>query len=44
LLALALDSRSEYLITGNKKDLLALDPYRGIQIVRLQEFIDKVFK
>lgn len=40
LLALAIDSQAEYLITGDKKDLLDLSPYRGIKIVRLQEFLD----
>lgn len=42
LLALAIDAQAEYLITGDKKDLLALSPYRGIQIVRLQEFLDVI--
>lgn len=42
LLALAIDSQAKYLITGDKKDLLALSPYRGIKIVRLQEFLDVI--
>jgi putative PIN family toxin of toxin-antitoxin system len=40
LLSLAIDSQAEYLITGNKNDLLALSPYRGIQIIRLQAFLE----
>ena len=40
LLSLAIDAQAEYLITGNKIDLLALSPYRGIQIIRLQMFLD----
>ncbi len=40
LLSLAIDSQSEYLITGNKRDLLDLSPYRGIEIIRLQAFLD----
>ena len=42
LLSLAIDSQSEYLITGNKRDLLDLSPYRGIEIIRLQAFLDIV--
>ena len=40
LLSLAIDAQAEYLITGNKADLLALSPYREIQIIRLQAFLD----
>lgn len=40
LLALAVDAQAEYLITGNKIDLLDLSPYRGIKIIRLQRFLD----
>ena len=40
LLSLAIDAQANYLITGDKKHLLALSPYRGIQILRLQAFID----
>ncbi|NBA84329.1 putative toxin-antitoxin system toxin component, PIN family [Emticicia sp. CRIBPO] len=40
LLELAVSSGSEYLITGDKKHLLNLTPFRGIRIVRLQEFLD----
>lgn len=40
LLALALDAQADYLITGDKADLLAMNPYRGIQIIRLQTLLD----
>ena len=40
LLSLAYDSESDYLITGDKKDLLALSPFRGILIIRLYELIN----
>ncbi len=40
LLALAIDARADYLITGDKKHLLALSPYRGIPIIRLQALLD----
>lgn len=40
LLALAIDAQADYLITGDKKHLLDLSPYRGIQIIRLQSLLD----
>lgn len=40
LLSLAHDSKSDYLITGDKRDLLALSPFRGILIIRLYELIE----
>lgn len=40
LLSLAYDSESAYLITGDKRDLLALSPFRGILIIRLYELIE----
>lgn len=40
LLSLAYDSESDYLITGDKRDLLALSPFRGILIIRLYELIE----
>ena len=40
LLSLAYDSKSDYLITGDKKDLLALSPFREILIIRLYELIE----
>ena len=41
LLALAMDSKSDYLITGDG-DLLTLNPWRGVQIVSPGAFLDTV--
>ena len=41
LLALALDSGSDYLVTGDD-DLLVLDPWRGTTIVSPRAFLDSV--
>lgn len=40
-LALALDGRANVLITGDKKHLLPLNPYKGIQIVTPRAYADK---
>ncbi len=40
LLSLALDAQVEYVITGDKNHLPALSPYRGIQIIRLNTFLE----
>ncbi|RYF70599.1 MAG: putative toxin-antitoxin system toxin component, PIN family [Cytophagaceae bacterium] len=40
LLALAIDAKADYLITGDKADLLVMSPYRGVPIVRLQTVLD----
>jgi predicted nucleic acid-binding protein len=40
LLSLCIDSQSDYLVTGDKQDLISLNPYKGIKIVRLQELLD----
>lgn len=40
LLALAVDAQANYLVTGDKNHLLALSPYRGIPIIRLQALLD----
>lgn len=42
LLSLAIDAKADYLVTGDKKHLLALSPYRGIPIIRLQTLLDIV--
>lgn len=42
LLSLAVDAQADYLITGDKKHLLALSPYRGIPIIRLQSLLDLI--
>lgn len=38
-LALAVDAEAALLVSGDKKDLLALNPYRGIQILSINEFL-----
>ncbi|MGJ7030808.1 hypothetical protein GGU45_001299 [Niabella hirudinis] len=40
LLSLALDGMADVLITGDK-DLLVLENYQGIQILKLSEFLEK---
>lgn len=40
LLALAIDAKADYLITGDKADLLVMSPYRGVPIVRLQTVLN----
>lgn len=40
LLALAIDGKADYLITGDK-DLLTLESFENTQIVTLSEFIEK---
>ena len=39
LLALALDSESDYILTGDQ-DLLTMNPWRGIEIISPREFLD----
>lgn len=39
LLALCLDNQADYLLTGNKLDLLALKTFGNTQIVTLTEFL-----
>ncbi|MYJ75272.1 MAG: putative toxin-antitoxin system toxin component, PIN family [Gammaproteobacteria bacterium] len=39
LLALALDSQSDYILTGDK-DLLTMSPWRGILIISPRAFLD----
>ena len=41
LLALALDSESDYILTGDR-DLLLLNPWREVRIVSPREFLDTV--
>ena len=40
LLALAVDSEAEYLITGDKKDLIRISPFQKIKIITLQQLLD----
>ena len=40
LLELVVDGGADYLVTGDK-DLLVLNPFRGIEIITAREFLDK---
>ena len=44
LLSLAIDAQADYLITGDKKHLLAINSYRGILIIHLQTLLDLLSK
>ncbi len=39
-LALALDAGAKLLVSGDKRHLLSMNPYRGITLIGLREFID----
>ncbi len=39
-LALALHTHAALIVTGDKRDLLSMNPYKGIAIVGLREFVD----
>ncbi len=39
-LALALAAQASVLVTGDKKDLLVMNPYQGVAIMGLREFVD----
>ncbi|MFT4195421.1 putative toxin-antitoxin system toxin component, PIN family [Ottowia sp.] len=39
-LALAIDAGACALVSGDKKDLLGMNPYRGIRILSVREFLD----
>lgn len=40
ILSCALEGRANYIVTGDKKHLLPLKEYEGIQIVTAREFVD----
>ncbi len=42
LLDLAVSGKADFLVTGDK-DLLVLNPFRGIEIIMPREFLDKAF-
>jgi putative PIN family toxin of toxin-antitoxin system len=42
LLELAISGKADYLVTGDK-DLLVLNPFRGVRIFTPREFLDKMF-
>lgn len=39
-LSLALTSGAKLIVSGDKKDLICMNPYQGVDILRLREFID----
>jgi len=39
-LALALDADAKLLVSGDKRHLLSMNPYRGIALIGIREFID----
>ena len=39
LLAMAVAGEAEYLVTGDKSDLLALERHRGTQLMTVQEMV-----
>lgn len=42
LLELATDGNADFLVTGDK-DLLVLNPFRGVEIITPREFLDRAF-
>ncbi len=42
LLELAVSGNADFLVTGDK-DLLVLNPFRGVEIITPREFLDKTF-
>ncbi len=42
LLELAVCGKADFLVTGDK-DLLVLNPFRGVEIITPREFLDKAF-
>ena len=39
-LEVAVTANVQYLVSGDKKHLLSMNPYRGVQIITAREFID----
>jgi uncharacterized protein len=39
-LALAITAQAKLIVTGDKRDLISMHPYRGINIIALREFLD----
>ncbi len=40
-LEVAVECKADYLITGDKKHLLPLNPYQGIQIISVRDFLTR---
>jgi putative PIN family toxin of toxin-antitoxin system len=43
-LSLALTSGAKLIVSGDKKDLICMNPYQNVDILRLREFIDNFKK
>jgi predicted nucleic acid-binding protein len=43
-LALALETKAIALVSGDKKDLVSMNPFRGIPIIGVREFIETYSK
>lgn len=39
-LEVALSANAKYLITGDKRDLLSMNPYKGVEIISVSEFLE----
>jgi putative PIN family toxin of toxin-antitoxin system len=39
-LALALTANAQLIVSGDKRDLVSMNPYRGIEIIGIREFIE----
>lgn len=40
-LSLALTSRAKLIVSGDKRDLLSMNPYKGIDIIGLRDFVER---
>lgn len=40
-LSVAVSAKAHYLVTGDKKDLLSMNPYRGVEIITARSFLDR---
>lgn len=40
-LEVALSANALYLVTGDKKDLISMNPYHGIEIITVKEFLER---
>lgn len=38
-LEVAISAKAKYLVTGDKKDLLSMNPYRNVEIISVSEFL-----
>lgn len=40
-LSVAVSAKARYLVTGDKKDLLTMNPYRGVEIITARDFLTR---